>query len=180
MESPVHADERGFAREWFTETAMADRRVAFHVQQANLSYSVRNTIRGLHYSLAPQGQAKIVTCANGTFDDALVDVRVGSPTFGWAEIVTLREGDGRSVYLPQGVAHGFCVTSETATIVYLLSSVYQPDQEYGVDPRDPALAVPWDLNGKPVLSAKDAEAPSLAVRLEQGLLPTYFGVDPSE
>ena len=89
----------------------------FATEQANLSMSSRNVVRGLHYSLAPRGQAKVVTCVLGELDDVIVDVRVGSPTFGAVEIVHLAADQGRSVVLPAGVAHGFCVTSEHAALV---------------------------------------------------------------
>ena len=122
MDSPVWADDRGFFREWFR---LADLNGAgFTARQANLSRSVRGVVRGLHYSLAPEGQAKVVTCVDGTLEDVIVDVRVGSPTFGAVEVVTLAGELGRSVLLPAGVAHGFCVTSEVATLAYLLSSPY--------------------------------------------------------
>ena len=89
----------------------------FSAQQANLSISKRNVVRGLHYSMAPEGQAKVVTCAHGELDDVIVDIRVGSPTFGRHEVVHLAADEERSVYVPAGVAHGFCVTSEVGALV---------------------------------------------------------------
>ena len=175
LESPVWGDDRGFFREWFKALDVEAAGVDFAVRQANLSMSARDVVRGLHYSLAPEGQAKVVTCAAGTLDDVIVDVRVGSPTFGRVEVVSLEAGDGRSVYLPVGVAHGFCVTSEHAVLTYLLSSPFNAPLELEVNPLDPAVGVPWRLAGEPVLSAKDAAAPSLAERLATGQLPQFVG-----
>jgi len=173
MESPVWGDDRGFFREWFTAHDVAAAGAPFLAQQANLSMSARNVVRGLHYSLAPQGQAKIVTCVFGAIDDVIVDVRVGSPTFGRVEVVRLRAEDGVSVYLPAGVAHGFCVTSEHAALTYLLSSPYNAALELEIHPLDAEIGVPWAIEGEPTLSAKDAAAPSLRKRLAANQLPNY-------
>ncbi len=173
IESPVFDDDRGFAREWHTASSLAEAGVEFSVRQANLSHSHRNVVRGLHYSLAPEGQAKVVTCASGSLDDVLVDVRVGSPTFGVIDTVPLAARDGSSVYVPAGVAHGFGVTSEFATIVYLLSSPYNPSVELEINPFDETLAVPWRLTGPATVSPKDAAGPTLAKRRVSGQLPPF-------
>ncbi len=171
MDSPVWADDRGFFREWFR---LADLNGAgFTARQANLSRSVRGVVRGLHYSLAPEGQAKVVTCVDGTLEDVIVDVRVGSPTFGAVEVVTLAGDLGRSVLLPAGVAHGFCVTSEVATLAYLLSSPYNAPYELEINPFDNEIGITWALSGEPIVSDKDAAAPSLAQRRAAGELPLY-------
>jgi len=112
LESPVWSDERGFFREWYKREDLEASGVNFPIHQANLSMSKRGVVRGMHYSVAPEGQAKLVTCAYGELDDVIVDVRVGSPTFGRFEIVHLAASEERSVLLPAGAAHGFCVTSE--------------------------------------------------------------------
>jgi len=173
LESPVWGDDRGFFREWFKFDDFESSGVAFVVRQANLSMSARNVVRGLHYSLAPEGQAKVVTCVDGELDDVIVDVRVGSPSFGRVEIVHLAAGEGRSVLLPAGVAHGFCVTSERAALSYLLSSPFNAPMELEIDPFDAAIGVAWTIDGEPIVSAKDAAAPSLAQRLAAGELPTF-------
>ena len=174
LESPVHGDERGFFREWFQFFDFEAADETFSVEQANLSFSARDVVRALHYSLAPRGQAKVVTCAQGELDDVVVDVRVGSPTYGAHEVITLRAGDGKSILVPAGVAHGFVVTSETGTIVYLLSSPYEPGLELEIDAFDPEIGVPWRLTSEPVRSAKDAAAPLLAERRAAGELPLYL------
>ena len=171
VESPVWGDERGFFREWFASAALDEVGVAFDARQANLSVSSRDVVRGLHYSLAPEGQAKVVTCVLGEIDDVIVDVRVGSATFGAVEIVHLAADEGRSVVLPAGAAHGFCVTSERAALAYLLSSPYNAPLELEINPYDAQLAVAWTIAGAPILSSKDAAAPTLAERLAASQLP---------
>ena len=173
LESPVWADERGFFREWFRLPDFLNAGADFSAHQANLSHSVKNTVRGLHYSLAPEGQAKLVTCAVGEIEDVLVDVRVGSPTFAAVEIVHLESGAGRSVFLPAGLAHGFCVTSDTGVLVYLLSSVFNAPAELEINPFDAELGVAWPLVGEPIVTAKDAAAPSFAQRRDAGELPAF-------
>jgi dTDP-4-dehydrorhamnose 3,5-epimerase len=173
IDSPVWADDRGFFREWFRLPELREAGYDFATSQANLSHSVRGVVRGLHYSLAPEGQAKVVTCVAGTLEDVIVDVRVGSPTYGAVEVVTLSGDLGRSVVLPIGVAHGFCVTSERATLAYLLSSPYNAPFELEINPFDAQVGVAWALSGDPIVSEKDARAPSLAQRRAANELPTY-------
>lgn len=171
--SRVFGDERGFFREWFKSSDFEAAGLAFSTEQSNLSMSTRNVVRGLHYSVAPRGQAKVVTCVFGSLDDVIVDVRVGSPTFGVVVTVPLAAELGTTVVLPAGVAHGFCVTSDTAALSYLLSSPYDAPHELEINPLDPEINVPWALSGEAILSEKDAAAPSLAQRQAAGQLPTY-------
>jgi dTDP-4-dehydrorhamnose 3,5-epimerase len=171
LESQVRGDDRGSFREWFKDEDFKEAGVEFHARQANLSVSKRNVVRGLHYSMAPEGQAKVVTCANGELDDVIVDIRVGSPTFGRCEVVHLVAEEERSVYVPVGVAHGFCVTSEVGTLTYLLSSPFNAPVELEIHPFDEEIKVPWPLSGEAILSSKDAAAPSLRQRLEANELP---------
>jgi dTDP-4-dehydrorhamnose 3,5-epimerase len=173
LESPVWADERGSFREWFKDEDFVDAGVAFHARQANLSVSTRNVVRGLHYSMAAEGQAKVVTCAHGELVDVIVDVRVGSPTFGQHEIVHLAAGAERSVYVPAGVAHGFCVTSELGALTYLLSSPFNAAAELEINPFDDMINVPWPITGEAIVSPKDAGAPSLRDRLDAKELPLF-------
>ena len=174
LESKVWGDQRGFFREWFKRSDFEEAGVDFEIAQANLSMSRRDVVRGLHYSLAPGGQAKVVTCAYGELDDVVVDIRVGSPTFGRVEVVHLGSDEERSVLVPGGAAHGFCVTSELGALTYLLSSPFNPAMELEIDPFDPELAVAWTLSGEAIVSDKDAGAPSLAQRLGAGELPIYL------
>ena len=172
-ESRVFGDDRGFFREWYKLSDFELAGIEFRTEQSNLSMSSRNVVRGLHYSMAPRGQAKVVTCVYGTLDDVIVDIRVGSPTFGAVVTVSLGADQGTTVILPGGVAHGFCVTSETAALSYLLSSPYDAPHELEINPLDPDINVPWSLSGEAILSEKDAAAPSLAQRRMAGQLPTY-------
>ena len=173
LTSPVWGDERGFFREWFKCADFEDEGIEFHALQANLSMSQRNVVRGLHYSLAPEGQAKVVTCVYGELDDVIVDVRVGSPTYGSWEVVHLAADEERSVLLPAGVAHGFCVTSEQAALSYLLSSPFNAGAELEINPFDEEINVAWSIPGDAIVSEKDATAPSLAKRLSAGELPFF-------
>ena len=160
--APAHRDERGLFREWFkAPDAAAALGYEFPLAQANLSISQRGVVRGIHFSIAPQGQAKWVTCASGAVWDVIVDVRAGSPTFGTWVAVELRAEAGDAVLIAPGLGHGFAAISEQATLAYLLSSPYAPDFEFGVHPLDPALAITWPTDA-PILSQKDATAPNLA------------------
>lgn len=173
LESPVWGDDRGFFREWFQSRDLASAGLHFNAEQANLSTSARNVVRGLHYSLAPQGQAKVVTCVFGELDDVIVDIRVGSSTFGSYELVHLGADEGRSVLLPAGVAHGFCVSSESGVICYLLSSSFNAALEFEINPFDEEINVVWPLSGEPIVSEKDSNAPTLAQRRAAGELPRF-------
>ncbi|MGB8196645.1 MAG: dTDP-4-dehydrorhamnose 3,5-epimerase family protein [Acidimicrobiales bacterium] len=173
LESPVWSDDRGLFREWFKDEDFLAAGVSFHARQSNLSVSKKNVVRGLHYSMAPEGQAKVVTCAHGELDDVIVDIRVGSPTFGRHEIVHLAAGEERSVYVPVGVAHGFCVTSDTGALTYLLSSPFNAPFELEINPFDTELNVGWTIEGEAIVSPKDAGAPTLRERLDAKELPLF-------
>jgi dTDP-4-dehydrorhamnose 3,5-epimerase len=173
IESPVWGDDRGQFREWYKLGDFEDAGVDFHAQQANLSMSSRNVVRGLHYSMAPGGQAKVVTCTHGELDDVIVDVRVGSPTFGQVEIIHLAADAGRSVLVPVGAAHGYCPTTDLAQLAYLLSSPFNAPLELEIHPFDSEINVTWPVTGEPILSPKDAAAPSFAQRVAANELPLY-------
>jgi epimerase EvaD len=142
------------------------------VAQTNHSRSHRGTIRGLHFSDVPPGQAKYVYCPQGALLDFVIDVRVGSPTYGVWDAVRLDTVDFRAVYVPEGVAHGFVALEDDTVLSYLCSTGYNPGSEHGINPLDPMLALPWSVD-EPILSEKDAAAPTLAEAAASGLLPTY-------
>ena len=171
----VFPDERGLFREWFKAEEIASIDKDFSVQQANYSKSNQWVIRGIHYSLAPQGQAKVVTCANGTIVDVLVDLRIGSPSYMKIEYVELSEDSGNVVYIPSGVGHGFIVESKTAAVAYLTSSGYAPEYEKAICPTDSKLGINWPLpvGELGIISKADTEAPSLAHAKESGALPIF-------
>jgi len=168
-----HGDSRGLFLEWYradrlTEAVGHPLRLA----QANLSVSARDVVRGIHFADVPPGQAKYVTCPRGEVFDVVVDLRVGSPTFGQWEEVVLDEESRRAVYIAEGLGHGFCALSDDATLTYLCSETYAPGREHGVHALDPDLAIAWPT-GSPVLSDRDAAAPSLSRAQAAGLLPDY-------
>ena len=173
LESPVWGDERGFFREWFTSGDLSAEGIDFEPRQANFSFSARDVVRGLHYSLAPEGQSKLVTCVAGEVDDVIVDIRTGSPTFGRHELVHLTANAPHAVLLPGGAAHGFVVRSESAGLAYLLSSPYNAPLELEIDPFDGEVGIAWDLRAPAILSDKDRDAPSLEQRRRAGELPAF-------
>ena len=172
--TPVqHGDDRGMFMEWYRgDTTAATVGHPFELAQANISVSVRGAVRGIHFADVPPGQAKYITCVSGAVLDMVVDIRVGSPTYGQWEAVQLDETDRRTVHLVEGLGHGFCALSERATIAYLCSTPYTPEREHTVHPLDPDLAIRWPA-AAPVLSARDGAAPSLAQARAAGILPDY-------
>jgi dTDP-4-dehydrorhamnose 3,5-epimerase len=172
--TPVqHRDSRGAFLEWYRFDALAEAvGHPLELAQANLSTSARDVVRGVHFADVPPGQAKYVTCVSGAVLDVVVDIRVGSPTFGAWEAVPLDDEERRAVYLAEGLGHAFCALTEGATVAYLCSSTYRPGHEHGINPLDPALGISWPV-ATPLLSTKDAEAPSLAEARAADLLPRY-------
>ncbi len=146
----------------------------FTVRQGNTSVSKRGTVRGIHYALVPPGQAKYVTAVSGAVLDYVIDLRIGSPTFGASESVRLDEVDRRAVYLAEGLGHCFVALTDDAVVSYLVSEVYNPQRELGISPTDPDIGLVFpDEAGEPLLSPKDLAAPSLQQALDGGLLPSY-------
>lgn len=176
-------DARGVFLEWFKEPGFIE--IAGHslqLAQANLSVSAAGVLRGIHLADVPPGQAKYVTCPKGAVVDVIVDLRVGSPTFGTWDAVLLDDVDRRAVYLSEGLGHGFCSLEDGSTVVYLCSEPYAPEREHEVHPLDPAIGIEWPTvarDGSPLtyeLSAKDTAAPSLEEARQQGLLPDFAAV----
>jgi dTDP-4-dehydrorhamnose 3,5-epimerase len=171
---PVHSDARGSFLELFRGDELSGvLGYRMEIAQVNCSVSRRGVIRGIHFADVPPGQAKYVSCVSGAILDVVVDLRVGSPGYGRWEAVRLDDGNRRSVLVSEGLGHGFMALSETATAVYLCSTPYAPGREHGVHPLDLALGIAWPAGSEPVLSDKDAAAPSLAEASEAGLLPRY-------
>ncbi|MEV8096707.1 dTDP-4-dehydrorhamnose 3,5-epimerase [Kitasatospora sp. NPDC085879] len=169
----LHGDPRGLFTEWYRFDRLAERvGHPLRLAQGNLSVSARGVVRGIHFADVPPGQAKYVTCVRGAVLDVVVDLRVGSPTFGRWEGVRLDDTDRRAVYVPEGLGHGFCALTDDATLSYLCSETFNPVGEHGVHPLDPDLRIEWPAE-QPQLSARDAAAPSLAEALASGLLPSY-------
>ncbi|WP_370018403.1 dTDP-4-dehydrorhamnose 3,5-epimerase family protein [Planotetraspora sp. GP83] len=170
----LHGDDRGTFLEWFKAERFTE--VIGHplgLAQANCSVSRRGVLRGVHFADVPVGQAKYVTCVAGSVIDVVVDLRVGSPTFGRWEAVELDDVTRKGVYIAEGLGHAFMATSEQATIVYLCSEPYAPGREHEVHPLDPELGIAWPSGVEPLLSPKDAAAPTLSEALSGGILPDY-------
>ena len=168
-------DDRGVFLESYRGDRLAE--VIGHrpeIVQTNVSVSSRGTVRGIHFADVPPSQAKYITALSGSLVDYIVDIRVGSPTFGQWDSVLLDTIDRRAVYLPEGMGHAFAALEDNTTAMYLVTAPYTPSREHGIHPLDPevGLLLPEGME-TPLLSPKDAEAPSLAEAKDQGLLPTY-------
>src|SRR5262245_40038048 len=158
IEPVVHRDARGFFVEPYHETRYRAHGIPPFVQD-NHSLSRRGTLRGLH-GQSPKPQGKLVRVIEGEIWDVAVDLRLGSPRFGSHVAAVLSAGNFRQVYVPPGVLHGFCVTSEVAQAEYTSTEVSGPEADFSLRWSDPELAIPWPI-AEPVLSEKDACAPLL-------------------
>ena len=170
----LHRDDRGCFLEWFRAGELSES-LGYQpeIAQANCSVSRRGVVRGVHFASVPPGQAKYVTCVSGAVLDVIVDVRVGSPTYGRWEAVRLDDTTRRAVFLAEGLGHAFTAVSDEATVIYLCSTPYAPGREHGVHPLDPDIGIEWPADAEPVLSGKDAAAPALEEARRAGLLPVY-------
>lgn len=162
LEPKVFGDDRGFFFESFNAKAFeAATGLKREFVQDNHSRSARNVLRGLHYQIQhPQG--KLVRVTSGEVFDVVVDLRRGSPTFGKWTGLTLSAENKRQLWVPEGFAHGFMVTSESAEFLYKTTDYWYPEHERSLAWNDPALGIDWPLDGEPVLAAKDAAGKSLA------------------
>lgn len=170
----IHRDDRGSFLEWYRAAELsAELGYRPETAQANCSVSRRGVIRGVHFASVPPGQAKYVTCVSGAVLDVIVDVRVGSPSFGRWESIQLDDTDRQAVFLSEGLGHAFTALSDEATVIYLCSTPYAPGREHGVHPLDPEIGIDWPAGTEPILSGKDAAAPTLEEARRSGLLPAY-------
>lgn len=162
IESTVFGDERGFFFESFNEKRFAEvigETVKF--VQDNHSKSARGVLRGLHYQIQ-QSQGKLVRVVSGEVFDVAVDLRKSSPTFGqWVGAVLSAENK-RQMWIPEGFAHGFVVTSDSAEFLYKTTDYWAPEHERCIAWNDPAIAIDWPISGIPTLSAKDQKGVALA------------------
>ena len=172
-ESPVWSDDRGFFREWFkSEDIKSATGRDFGIEQANISLSSAGTLRGIHYSIAPRGQAKWITCVAGSIKDVIVDIRPDSQTFGkWIE-VTLKGDSGQAVFISEGLGHGFVALEDNTAVAYLVSTPFSPTDEFEINPLDEKIGINWGMYLSSLkISEKDKIAPTLAERLVEGKLP---------
>ena len=172
-ESPVWSDDRGFFREWFkSEDVMVATGQDFEIEQANISLSTSGTLRGIHYSIAPRGQAKWITCVSGSIQDVIVDIRPESKTFGQWIDVELMGDSGKAVLISKGLGHGFLALEDNTAVAYLVSTPFSPTYEFGINPLDKKIGINWGMDFDSLkISEKDKNAPTLAARLAEGKLP---------
>ncbi|MBP2457696.1 dTDP-4-dehydrorhamnose 3,5-epimerase [Clavibacter michiganensis] len=174
--TPVQrTDDRGVFLEWYRFDEIQE--AVGHpldLRQANMSVSKRGVVRGIHFADVPRGQAKHVKAVSGAVLDFIVDIRVGSPTFGQWDSVRLDTETHRAVYISEGLGHCFVALTDDAAVTYLVSDVYNPSGEHGIDPLDPEIGLVFpEEAGEPLLSPKDLDAPTLAEAAAAGLLPTW-------
>ena len=160
IEPQVFSDPRGFFMETYHERKYSEAGIEQLFVQDNLSSSIRGTLRGLHYQIN-HGQAKLIQVVKGAIFDVAVDIRRGSPYFGQWTGVHLTGDNKLQVFISEGFAHGFCVLSEAAEVVYKCTDFYAPEDEGGILWSDPDLAIDWPVE-KPLLSDKDSRLPRLA------------------
>ena len=173
VECDVFGDGRGFFLETYQHRKYADAGIRQTFVQDNHSHSGKGVLRGLHYQLRhPQG--KLVTVITGTIFDVAVDIRQGSPTFGqWVGAELSAESPRRQIFVPEGFAHGFCVLSERADVVYKCTDYYDPGDDRGIVWSDPDLGIDWPVES-PIVSEKDRHHPRLKDQVRD-LLPVFEG-----
>ncbi len=172
-ESPVWSDERGYFREWFKSADINNATGRdFGIEQANISLSSRGTLRGIHYSVAPRGQAKWITCVSGSIKDVIVDIRSDSKSFGQWIAVELTGDSGNAVFISEGLGHAFLALEDNTAVAYLVSTPFSPSDEFEINPLDEKIGIKWGIAFSELkVSDKDHNAPTLAERLTQGKLP---------
>ena len=166
-------DNRGYFYESFKEEDFKTHIGRnFKIKQTNTSSSSKGSVRGIHFAMLPPSQAKLVQCQRGSIRDYVIDIRVGSPTFGKFEVVELVEDSASAVFIEEGLAHAFVALENHTVVTYYVSKKYNPEREKGINPFDKTLNVKWpDL--ELILSDKDKQAISLDDSKAQGLLPNY-------
>jgi epimerase EvaD len=172
---PVFPDDRGLFASPYQEAPFAEAldRPLFPVRDVSHNRSARGVLRGIHYTVAPPGRAKYVYCPYGRVQDYLVDLRVGSPTFGRWDTTELTGDNCRALYIPVGVGHAFLSLQDDSVIVYLMSEGYVPANELAISPLDPGIGLPIPSGLTIRQSGRDAAAPTLAQARERGLLDDY-------
>ena len=166
-------DNRGFFYESFKEEDFKNQIGRnLNIKQTNTSSSSKGSVRGIHYALVPPSQAKLVQCQRGSIKDYVIDIRVGSPTFGQFEEIELNEKSASAVFIEEGLSHAFVALENQTVVTYFVTEEYNPTREKGINPFDKTLNVKWpDI--ELILSEKDKQAISLEEAENQGLLPTF-------
>ena len=161
VEPRVFEDPRGFFLEAFKLSEFEVAGLNFSIVQSNHSKSTHNVLRGLHYQIKPKSQAKLIRCVSGKIFDVAVDIRQESPTYGEWTGEYLCEENRRLLYIPEGFAHGFCVMSQSAEIIYYCSDEYSAEHDRTILWNDPAIGIQWPVDD-PILSKKDTHAQPLS------------------
>lgn len=175
IDSVRHDDDRGWFQELFKISTVKNATgLDFTPVQINVSHSLQGVVRGIHYSIAPEGQAKYVSVVDGEIDDYIIDVRIGSPTFGQWEKVRLSETQGNSVLLGTDLAHAFQVISPQATVCYAVTAEFSPHAEKAINPHCSELKIMWNQDHPILTSPKDESAPSLSEQRSSNLLPVLI------
>lgn len=180
LSPPIHGDARGAFLECFREDRFVEMSGhSFKLAQANCSVSAAGTVRGIHFAELPPSQAKYVMCAHGAILDVVVDIRIGSQTFGQWDSVLLDDVDRKAVYLSEGLGHAFIALSDHTVVNYLCSAPYAPGREHSINPLDTTIGIDWPSRRRDggelelILSEKDSAAPTLGEVEAAGLLPPY-------
>ncbi|KQX06400.1 MULTISPECIES: dTDP-4-dehydrorhamnose 3,5-epimerase family protein [unclassified Leifsonia] len=171
----IFGDDRGVFLEWYRFDRLEERiGHPLSLAQANTSVSKRGVVRGIHFADIPPSQAKYVTATHGSVLDFVIDIRVGSPTFGEWDSVLLDDVDRKAIYISEGLGHCFVALTENATVSYLVTAPFAAQREHGIDPLDREIALDFGLDADSLLlSQKDTDAPSLAEAAASGLLPSW-------
>jgi dTDP-4-dehydrorhamnose 3,5-epimerase len=157
-----HGDARGWFSETWSRKSLAAAGIEADFVQDNQAFNARKgTLRGLHFQKAPHPQAKLIRALKGAILDVAVDVRPGSPTYGRFVTAELTAERGEQLFVPRGFAHGYCTLTDDCELFYKVDGLYAPETEGGLIWNDPDLAIPWPLDGEPVLSDKDKLLPRL-------------------
>jgi len=160
-QSEIHGDSRGYFTEWFKHDLIREKTGRdFNIAQANVSKSRKGVVRGIHFSLAKQGQAKWITCTNGVLLDLVVDIRPESDTFKKWVAIELKAGAGNAVMISEGLGHAFLSLEDETVITYLLTTPYSPNEEFAINLLDPDLAIEFPLI-ELHRSQRDEAAPTL-------------------
>lgn len=172
---PVFKDRRGAFASPYQGEVFAEHlgKPMFHVEQMSHNLSSRGVLRGIHFTATPPGMAKYVYCPYGRLQDYLIDLRVGSPTFGRWVTTRLDADTCRALYIPVGVGHAFLSLEDGSIAVYAMSQGYVPENEFAMNPLDPAIGLSFPADVELIRSDRDLAAPTLAEALERGMLPEH-------
>jgi dTDP-4-dehydrorhamnose 3,5-epimerase len=174
IEETRFEDSRGWFQQWHQSSTLEEAcGFSFPIRQSNISHSRAGSIRGIHYSLCEEGQAKFVFVMRGKIEDFIVDIRIGSPTFGQYEKITLDDTHPTSLIIGPGLGHAFQALEENTVVSYLLSSEYSPSSEFAINPFCPELSLEWSKEFDHLVSEKDSSAPSLVDQRLNGRLPFW-------